>query len=97
MEQRVSLITLGVADLEASTKFYERLGWVRSVSKSRGVAFFQTGDSALALYPRQALADDLGVALEPPGFRAMTLAHNVHSREEVDRLLAEAAKAARRY
>ncbi len=93
MEQRISLITLGVANLEASRSFYERLGWTRSVAKAEGVAFFQAGGLALALYPRQALAEDLGLTLEAPGFRGITLAHNVRSREQVDRVLAEAVEA----
>lgn len=93
MEQRISLITLGVADLETSRSFYQRLGWTRSVAEAQGVAFFQAGGMALVLYPCQALADDLGVALEPPGFRGITLAHNVRSRPEVDRVLAEAVAA----
>ena len=49
MEQRLSLITLGVSDLARSTAFYERLGWQRSVRKAEGVAFFQLGGIALAL------------------------------------------------
>ena len=93
MEQRISLITLGVADLETSRSFYERLGWTRSVAQAKGVVFFQVGGMALALYPRQALADDLGVALEPPRSCGMALAHNVRSRAEVDRALAEAVDA----
>ena len=93
MEQRISLITLGVADLETSRSFYQRLGWTRSVTQAQGVAFFQAGGIALALYPRQALAGDLGVALEPRGFRGITLAHNVRGRAEVDRVLAEAVAA----
>ncbi len=93
MEQRISLITLGVADLDASRSFYERLGWTRSVARSEGVVFFQVGGMALALYPRQALADDLGIQLEPPRSCGVTLAHNLRNRAEVDRALAEAVDA----
>jgi len=93
MEQRISLITLGVADLETSRSFYERLGWTRSVAQAQGVAFFQAGGLALALYPRPALAADLGLTLEAPGFRGVTLAHNVRSREQVDRVLVKAVEA----
>ena len=62
MDQRMTLITLGVADLEASRAFYERLGWRRSVEKAEGVAFYQA-NIVLALYPRQSLAEDLGMRL----------------------------------
>src|SRR6185503_14254421 len=59
IDQRMTLITLGVADLEASRAFYERLGWRRSVEKAEGVAFYQA-NIVLALYSRQSLAEDLG-------------------------------------
>lgn len=62
MEQRVSIITLGVKDLERSGEFYERLGWRRSMAKAEGVVFFQTGGMALALYPRTELAKDARLA-----------------------------------
>jgi uncharacterized protein len=52
MEQRISIITLGVADLERSRGFYERLGWRRSMSGAEGIVFFQAGGMALALFPR---------------------------------------------
>ena len=93
MEQRVSLITLGVADLERSSEFYERLGWRRSMAKAEGVVFFQVGGIALALYPRTELAKDAGVAPEGSGFRGIALAYNTRSREEVDSVLAEAQAA----
>ena len=60
MEQRLSLITLGVADLADSIRFYEALGWKRSVRAAEGVAFFQLGPIALSLYPVEALAHDAG-------------------------------------
>lgn len=90
MEQRISLVTLGVADLERSRAFYERLGWRRSVREAQGVAFFQAGGMALALYPRQDLARDLGMTAEDRGFAGVALAYNVRSRAEVDAVLAEA-------
>ena len=94
MEQRLSVVTLGVADLERSRAFYERLGWRRAARASEGVAFFRTeGGAVLALYPRHALAEDAGVPAEGSGFGGITLAHNVRSREEVDAVLAEAAAA----
>lgn len=93
MEQRVSLVTLGVTDLERSRNFYERLGWRRSMASAQGVAFFQTGGMALSLYPRSALAQDAGIPPEGHGFSGITLAYNARSREEVDAVLAEAVAA----
>lgn len=93
MEQRVSLITLGVTDLERSREFYERLGWRRSMASAQGVAFFRTGGMALSLYPRNALAQDVGIPPEGHGFSGITLAYNARSREEVDAVLAEAVAA----
>src|SRR5580700_10894779 len=96
MEQRVSLITLGVADLERSRKFYERLGWRRSVANAEGIVFFQAGGMALALYPRAELAKDANVAAEGQGFCGVALAYNARSRDEVDAVLAEAEAAGAR-
>jgi uncharacterized protein len=90
MEQRISLITLGVADLERSRAFYERLGWQRSVRDADGIAFFQAGGMAFALYPRSDLAKDAGLAPEGQGFPGFALAYNARSRAEVDAVLAEA-------
>ena len=58
MEQRVSIITLGMTDLDCSRQFYERIGWRRSVAKSEGIVFFQSGGMAVGLYPREELAKD---------------------------------------
>ncbi|MFZ0805251.1 MAG: VOC family protein [Candidatus Sulfotelmatobacter sp.] len=96
MEQRISIITLGVADLKRSAEFYERMGWRRAVSKAEGIIFFQTGGMALALYPRHELAKDANVALEGEGFSGISLAYNARSREEVDAVLREAAGAGAR-
>ncbi len=93
MEQRLSLITLGVSDLNRSREFYERLGWRRSMAKSDGIVFFQAGGMALALYPRDELAKDAKVSAEGQGFSGITLAHNTRSRAEVDTVLKEAAAA----
>ena len=88
MEQRVSLITLGVADVAASRAFYERLGW-RVGLDVEDTVFFQIGDAILCLWGRDKLAEDSGVA-DGGGWGGVTLAHNVGSREEVDRLIAQA-------
>ena len=93
MGQRVSLITLGVSDLERSGRFYERLGWRRSMMKAEGVVFFQTGGMALSLYPRQELAEDANVAADGQGFCGFALAYNTRTREEVNTVLAEAEAA----
>ena len=93
MEQRVSIITLGVADLECSQEFYERLGWRRSMANTEGIAFFQAGGMALALYPRLDLAKDANVSPDGQGFSGVSLAYNTRTRAEVDSVL-EAAVAA---
>lgn len=93
MEQRVSIITLGVADLKRSQEFYERLGWRPSTAKSEGIVFFQAGGIALALYPRDELAKDANVAAAGDAFRAISLAYNGRNRAEVDTVLKEAEAA----
>ena len=94
MEQRLSLITLGVADLANSRRFYEHgLGWNPSSASNDQVTFFQTGSMVLALYPRVALAQDAHLANDGTGFGGITLAYNVHQKEEVEVVLAEAQAA----
>lgn len=93
MEQRVSIVTLGVADLERSREFYERLGWRRSMSQSEGIVLFQAGGMALALYPREELAKDANVSSDGDGFRGMSLAYNTCNRDEVDSTLEDARAA----
>ncbi len=89
MDQRVSLITLGVADLDRARRFYEALGWRRG-NKDEGVVFFQIPGAVFALWSRAALAGDARVADTGAAFGGMTLAYNARSREEVDAVLAEA-------
>lgn len=93
MEQRVSLITLGVSDLARSREFYECVGWRRSLKRAEGVVFFQIGGLALALYPREHLARDAGIEPPGPGGSAVALAYNTRTRGEVDEVLAEAETA----
>lgn len=92
MEQRISLITLGVADVARARTFYERLGW-RGQEVEQTV-FFQAGGIAVVLWGRDKLAADAGVA-DPGGggFGGVALAHNVRSRSEVDAVLDAAAQA----
>jgi uncharacterized protein len=97
MEQRVSLITLGVADLNRSREFYERLGWRRPAPNTEGITFFQTGGMALALYPRQDLAKDATISPEGKGFNGISLADNTHNRREVDSVLKEAKPQEQRF
>lgn len=93
MEQRFSLVTLGVDDLERAKAFYERLGWQRSVRDAPGVAFYQCNGVALGLYPRKALAEDIGIDAASSGFSGITLAYNTRTHDEVDVVLAEAEAA----
>ena len=92
MEQRISLVTLGVADLPRARAFYERLGW-RGQEVEQTV-FFQAGGLAVVLWGREKVAEDAG--LDDPrtdGFGGVVLAHNVRARAEVDEVLATAEEA----
>ena len=93
MEPRVSLITLGVADIARSRAFYERLGFAASSVGGGQIVFLQAGPLALCLWTRAELAEDTGVADAPVSFRGVAMAHNVRAREEVDEVLAEAERA----
>ncbi len=90
MEQRISIVTLGVADLARSRTFYESLGWRASQASSAAVVFFQAGGMILALYPRADLAKDASVAGEGQGFPGFSISYNARTRSEVDAVLAEA-------
>jgi uncharacterized protein len=93
MEQRLSLVTLGVADLERSHRFYEDgLGWRRGNAHAE-VVFFQLGGLVLALFARSALAADAGLQAAGSGFGGIALAYNARSRAEVDAVLGEARAA----
>ena len=91
MEQRLSLITLGVADLERAKRFYEALGW-RAHPGDEDVVFFQVGGFILALWGRAELAEDSSVT-DAGGWGGVTLAQNVRSTAEVDQILAAAGAA----
>ena len=88
MEPRLSFVTLGVADVAASRKFYEALGFRASSASQPDVAFFDAGGVVLAVFGRAALAEDAGVAADKPGFSGVALAHNVRSEADVDSVLA---------
>ena len=92
MEQRVSLITLGVSDLRRSRSFYEQLGW--QGTEIEETVFFQAGSQAVVLWGREKLAADAGVDDDGGrSFAGMVLAHNVRSRAEVDEIVHAAASA----
>lgn len=97
MEQRVSFITLGVADIARARGFYERLGWRASSASQPGIAFFRAGGGLVfALYGYEALAADAGVAADGQGFRGAALAYNVAEKADVATVLAEAQAAGAR-
>jgi uncharacterized protein len=92
VEQRVSLITLGVRDLARARAFYEALGWKTGAQPDDDVVFFQTGGMIVALWSREHLAED-SVVEDSGGWGGVTLAYNVRSPQEVDDVLAEAEAA----
>lgn len=87
---RISLVTLGVTDLDRSLAFYDALGWER-VGDNEGVAFYRTVGAVLALYPLAALADDAHISPDRSGFSGVSLAINLGSETEVDTALTHAA------
>ena len=95
MDQRISMITLGVRDLSRARTFYEALGWTGRQPKGADIVFFQLPGSVFALYPRSALAEDATLHDDAPGaqFGGMALAYNGRDKAEVDRVLAEAKAA----
>ena len=95
MEQRVSLITLGVRDLARARAFYEAIGWTTRAAPEDDVIFFQAGGMIVALWGRDQLAED-SVVEDSGGWGGVTLAHCVRSPEEVDAVIAEAEAAGAR-
>jgi catechol 2,3-dioxygenase-like lactoylglutathione lyase family enzyme len=95
MEQRVSLITLGVRDLARARAFYEALGWLAGAAPGDDVVFFQAGGMVLALWDRALLAEDSGVE-DGGGWGGVTLAYNARSPAEVDAVTEEARRAGAR-
>ena len=91
MEQRISIVTLGVRDLARAQRFYEALGWRGQVVEE--TVFFQAGGQAIVLWGRDKLAADAGVTDDGGAFGGIVLAHNVRSRAEVDELVERAASA----
>jgi uncharacterized protein len=95
VEQRVSLVTLGVSDLSRARAFYEALGWTTGAAPDDDVVFFQTGGMIVALWDRGRLAVDSGVE-DGRGWGGVTLAYNVRSPAEVDAVVEEARAAGAR-
>lgn len=86
---RLSIVTLGVADLARSTAFYESLGWTRSSASMPSITLFEMQGSVLGLYGWTALADDAKVPADGSGFRGVTLALNLESTDDVDAAFVE--------
>src|SRR5215203_2386745 len=92
MEQRLSLITLGVSDLDRARKFYEALGWTTGAEEADDIVFFQAGCMLVSLWDRGKLAED-SVVSDGGGWGGMTLAYSTRSREEVDEVTEQARAA----
>ncbi len=93
MEQRLSLITLGVRDLQRARRFYESMGWTpHPAAEEEDVVFFQAGGMVVALWDRAKLADDSAVE-DGGGWGGVTLAYNTRSAQEVDAVIDEARAA----
>ena len=95
MDQRLSLVTIGVADLARARAFYEALGWRTNAAPEDDVVFFQAAGMIVALWSRESLAEDSGVE-DNGGWGGVTLAYNTRSPEEVDAAIDEARAAGAR-
>lgn len=93
MEQRISLVTLGVRDMDRMAGFYEALGWRRVPVPEEGIVVFDLLGQSLGLYPIEDLARDMGLAPEDLGTGAATYAHNVRDKDDVAALTAQAEQA----
>jgi uncharacterized protein len=88
MEQRLTIITLGVSDLKKSTEFYESsFGWKRLSSSTKDIVFFHLNGIQLALFDKNELAKDATVDNDGKGFKGITLAYNTRSEIEVDEII----------
>lgn len=93
---RIHIVTLGVSDLARSRRFYEAWGWKASTASNDNIVFLKGGAGVLALYGREALAEDALAEDLPTGFAAVTLARNASAKEEVDAWFATALAAGAR-
>jgi predicted lactoylglutathione lyase len=92
MEQRLSLVTLGISDLDRARKFYEALGWKTGAQEAGDVVFFQVGGMVVSLWGRAKLAEDSAVT-DSGGWGGVALAYNTRSPDEVDQVIEEARAA----
>lgn len=93
MEQRISLVTIGVADLARARAFYQALGWTPTITHDE-VSFFQAGGMIISLWGQDNLAEDAGLRKRTPGdWGGIAIAHNVRSEAEVDAIIAAAEAA----
>jgi predicted lactoylglutathione lyase len=92
MEQRLSLVTLGISDLDRARKFYEGMGWKTGAKVADDVVFFQAGGMVVSLWGRDQLAEDSAVT-DGGGWGGVTLAYNTRSPEEVDEVIEQARAA----
>ena len=93
MDQRLSIITLGVADLKKARAFYDALGWkVASEEQADQIVAYDLINMTLCLYPIDKLGEDATIKVQSQEFSTITIAYNVRSEEEVDAALAEAVK-----
>jgi predicted lactoylglutathione lyase len=95
VDQRLSLITLGVSDLAQARRFYEALGWTSGAAPADDVVFFQAGCMIVALWSRDQLAEDSGIE-DTGGWGGVTLAYNTRSAQEVDEVIEQARAAGAR-
>lgn len=90
MEQRLTLITLGVADVNRATEFYEqKFGWKKAASSNDDITFFMLNGMMLSLFNRESLAEDAAVSPAGTGFKGFTLAWNARSEAEVDAIVSD--------
>jgi len=94
MQQRLSIITIGVQDLKKARTFYENLGWsIANAAEAEEIVAFDLNAMTLALYPLDKLEEDAGIKVSKGAYSTMTIAHNVESEAEVDQLLDQAVRA----
>lgn len=90
MQQRLTIVGLGVTNLATSNDFYEnKFGWTKLSSSNENITFMQLNGILLSLFPKDKLAEDAGVSPEGSGFNSFTLAQNVESKEAVDEIFAD--------
>ncbi len=90
MDQRLTIVGLGVNDLSASNDFYEnKFGWSKMESSNENITFFKLNGILLSLYSREKLAEDAGVPHQGTGFKSFSLAFNTRTKEAVDELIEE--------